>query len=112
MAAAHINWVNKQAAAKEDGVMKKFGWILFILTTIINAAFFPFLPGRLAIQFNASGISRTASKPIALGMIPLIMLIINLVYGNNEDKKSSVILGGIILFAANLVVIIANLLIA
>lgn len=94
------------------GKINKFGWIIFILIVIVNAAFFPFLPDRIAIQFNASGVSRTASKPIALGIIPLIMLIINLIYGNNEDKKSKLILAGVILFAANLVVIIINLLIA
>lgn len=94
------------------GKTKRFGWILFTLATIINLGFYSFLPDRLAIQFNSSGISRTASKPVALGMIPLILLVLNLVYGNNEDKKSSLILGGIILFVANLVVNIVNLLIA
>ncbi len=88
---------------------KKFGWMLFGLIIIINIAFFPFLPERLAIQFNTSGVSRTASKPIALAVIPLIMLIINLVYGNDENKNSKVILGGVILFAVNLVSNIVNL---
>lgn len=94
------------------GKTKKFGWILFALIILINIAFFPFLPDRMAMQFNSSGISRTASKPIALVIFPLIMLIINLVYGDNENKKSSVIMGGVILFIVNLVSIIVNLVIA
>lgn len=94
------------------GKIKKFGWIIFVLIIVVNSAFFPFLPDRLAIQFNTSGVSRTAAKPIALGIIPLIMLIINLIYGNDENKKSTIILVGIILFTVNLVVNIVNLLIA
>jgi uncharacterized membrane protein len=91
---------------------KKFGWILFGLTTIINIVFFPFLPDSLAIQFNANGISRTVSKPLGLVIMPIIILIINLAYGNDESKKSSIILGGVILFAANLGISIVNLIIA
>lgn len=91
---------------------KKFGWILFALVTITNIGFYPFLPARLAIQFNTSGISNTAPKPIALAILPVIMLIINLLYGINEQKKSTIIPIGIVLFAANLIVNIVNLFIA
>lgn len=92
--------------------IRRLGWIVFALITMINIGFYPFLPDRLAIQFNSSGISRTASKPVALVTIPLIMLIINLVYGNNENKKHSIILAGVILFIVNLVINISNLLIS
>ena len=88
---------------------KKIGWILFALTIIINIVFFPFLPDSLAIQFNASGVSRTVSKPLGLVIIPIIMLIINLAYRNDESKKSSIILAGAILFAANLGISIVNM---
>jgi len=91
---------------------KKFGWIVFTLIIVINLAFFPFLPERLAIQFNAGGISRTAAKPLALGIFPLVMLIINLVYGNNENKKPLIIHIGVIIFVLNLVANIVNLVIA
>lgn len=91
---------------------KKFGWIVLALIIVINLAFFPFLPERLAIQFNTGGVSRSAAKPLALGIAPLIMLIVNLVYGNNENKKPLIIHTGVIIFVINLVVNIVNLLIA
>lgn len=92
------------------GKVQKIGWILFGGMVIINAAFFPFLPDRMAMQFNSSGVSRTASKPIALLLAPVIMLIVNLIYGKDENKGSKVILTGVILFAINLVGDVANLL--
>lgn len=91
---------------------RRLGWIVFALIIMINVGFYPFLPDRLAVQFNASGVSRTAAKPVALVTIPLIMLVINLVYGNNENKKHSIILAGVILFIVNLVINISNLLIS
>lgn len=92
--------------------IKKFGWIIFALIIVINLAFFPFLPERLAIQFNSGGVSRSAAKPLALGIFPLVMLIINLVYGNNENKKPLIIHIGVIIFVINLVANIVNLIIA
>lgn len=89
--------------------MKKIGWILTGAMVVINAAFYPFLPDRMAMQFNSSGVSRTASKPIALLLAPLIMLLINLIYGNDESKGSKVILTGVILFVINLAGDIINL---
>lgn len=90
---------------------KKIGWIVFALIIVINLAFFPFLPDRLAIQFNTGGVSRTAAKPLALGIFPLVMLIINLVYRNNENKKHLIIHTGVIIFIINLVTNIVNLVI-
>ncbi len=91
---------------------KKIGWIIFALIVLINLAFFPFLPERLAIQFNAGGISRTAAKPIALGIFPLLMLIINLTYGNNQNKKPLIVNVGVIIFIINLAGNIVNLVIS
>lgn len=92
--------------------LQKIGWILLGLSIITNIAFYPFLPSRIAIQFNSGGISNTASKPLALLLIPALILLFNILYGRDELKAlRSVLLGGF-LFVLNIIVNVVNLIIA
>lgn len=92
-------------------ILKKTGWICTVIVLFVNAVSFPFLPDKIAIQWNFSGkVSNLIPKlAFAIGA-PIIVFLLNLVYKDNEKKKGQLIIVNVILIALCIMTIILNLL--
>lgn len=91
--------------------LKKSGWIFTIIVLLVNAVSFPFLPDKIAIQWNFSGkVSNLVPKlAFAIGA-PIIIFLLNLIYKDNEKKKVQLVIVNIILIVLCIVTILLNLL--
>jgi uncharacterized membrane protein len=90
--------------------IKKFGWICLGLTLLTNIIFYPFLPQKLGIHFDVSGSAdRVVAKPLALLLMPAMLFLVNILYGNDNTKSSRVVLVGVIIFVGNIVINVVNL---
>lgn len=90
--------------------IKRINWIIIGLLLITNIIFYPFLPAKIAMQFNFSGgVNRYAAKELGLLLLPAILAVVNFVQQGDESKTGKMLIVNILAFIVNIGINIANL---
>ncbi len=92
-------------------ILKKSGWISFVIALVISAVSYPFLPDKIAIQWSFYGKVSNMVPKIAYAVgAPIIIFLINLIYKDNESKKVQVLIVSIVIIALSIMTVMLNLL--
>lgn len=88
--------------------MNRWLLALFVLTVVVNAAAFGFLPDRVAIQFGLTGaVTNTAPKAVFAFISPLVLLA--MVVSSRRKRERVPVLAAVIVAIANVTLVFVNL---